>query len=367
VVIARKKTKKRKDSDSNRRAAGALEPLPARSLRWRCDPKKFPFESTAELTPPRGVDGVVGQDAAIEALKYGLETQAPGQNIFVRGLHGTGRLTLLTRLLQEIRLECPLAKDCCYVHNFQQPDHPFFVALPPGHGRSFKRSIDHLAQFIRHNLKEALDSEGVRARRAALEAAAKAKVGRVVNPFEESLRQAGMRLVSYQAGPITQTAIFPTHQEQPVPPEEYEQLLRDGKVPEEQYRAFKERIDGFEHTLGEVNTQVSEIRKRHVQAVEELLEKSARFILAELVREIDSQFPHERVQKYLQDLVDDVVKHLDDEEEAEDFTHLYRVNLVLERDNGACCPTVAENAPSIRNLLGTIEYEYGPGDRKSVV
>lgn len=31
--------------------------------------------------------GVIGQDDAVEALHFGLETDAPGPNIFVRGLH----------------------------------------------------------------------------------------------------------------------------------------------------------------------------------------------------------------------------------------------------------------------------------------
>ena len=63
-------------------------PLPADGLRWRCDAAELDFETTNDVKP---LVGVVGQDDAVEALRFGLETDAPGQNIFVRGLSGTGR------------------------------------------------------------------------------------------------------------------------------------------------------------------------------------------------------------------------------------------------------------------------------------
>lgn len=47
---------------------------------------------------------------------------APGQNIFVRGLTGTSRMTLIQKLLEDIRPMCPLARERCCVHNFTHPD-----------------------------------------------------------------------------------------------------------------------------------------------------------------------------------------------------------------------------------------------------
>ena len=96
-------------SDSNEAPADPLipkplsqppQPLAADNLRWRCDPAKLSFKTTADLEP---IVGVVGQDDAVEALRFGLEIDAPGQNIFVRGLTGTGRMTLVRRLLEEVQ------------------------------------------------------------------------------------------------------------------------------------------------------------------------------------------------------------------------------------------------------------------------
>ncbi|MEM7263672.1 MAG: hypothetical protein AAF488_16915, partial [Planctomycetota bacterium] len=92
-----------------------IAPLPAEELRWVCDPSRFSFATTTEVPPTAGV---VGQSSALEALRFGLECDAVGQNIFVRGLRGTGRMTMVRRLLDELRPVCALKYDRCYVHNF---------------------------------------------------------------------------------------------------------------------------------------------------------------------------------------------------------------------------------------------------------
>jgi predicted ATPase with chaperone activity len=96
------------------------QPLDRSELRWLCDPVRFEFATTDELEPS---EEIVGQDSAIEALRYGLETDAPGQNVFVRGLTGTGRSTTIRRLLESIRPPCPPAADRCFVY----PESSHFV------------------------------------------------------------------------------------------------------------------------------------------------------------------------------------------------------------------------------------------------
>lgn len=87
-----------------------ISPLSPGALRWQCDPGELSFTATSEVEP---ITGVVGQDDAVEALRFGLETNAPGQSIFVRGLTGTGRMTLLKQLLEKTRPTCPRARDRC--------------------------------------------------------------------------------------------------------------------------------------------------------------------------------------------------------------------------------------------------------------
>ncbi|MFT6109998.1 MAG: hypothetical protein ACJA2W_002921, partial [Planctomycetota bacterium] len=80
-----------------------LNPLAEGALRWRCDPSRLEFESTAEVEP---VIGFVGQDTAVDALRFGIECSAPEQNVYVRGQAGIGRMSIVQRLLDEIQPDC---------------------------------------------------------------------------------------------------------------------------------------------------------------------------------------------------------------------------------------------------------------------
>ncbi len=65
--------------------------LPVDALRWRVDESTLDFESTLEIDP---AEGIIGQPVAMEALRFGVESNAPGQNIYVREISGTGRTSL---------------------------------------------------------------------------------------------------------------------------------------------------------------------------------------------------------------------------------------------------------------------------------
>ncbi|MGB2984311.1 MAG: ATP-binding protein, partial [Phycisphaerae bacterium] len=333
-----------------------VNPMPAEAVRWRCDPSALPFGSTKDVEP---MVGVVGQDEAIEALRFGLETNAPGQNVFVRGLTGTGRMTLLKRMMEDIQPTCPLALDRCYVHNFAQPDRPRLVTLPRGRGEEFRRRVDKVVEFIRDDLAAALASEGVKARQAALERTSKSEFEQVTKPFEETLRAAGLGVVMLQAGPVAQPAIFPLVDGKPVPPEEFEQLHGQGKITDEHRQAVREGYERFKQQLSEIGEKTNEIRQKYQEGVRELLEKSARSILIQSVRRIQKDFEEPAVRTFLGELIEDIVgNRLVMLDKAGEFTRLYRVNVILTHGEDAACPMIAENTPTIRNLLGTIDYEF---------
>jgi ATP-dependent Lon protease len=339
------------------RPARPYQSLPVEALRWRCDPQALPFSSTAEIAP---VDGVIGQDTAVEALRFGLEIYAPGQNVFVRGLTGTGRMTLVSRLLEDMRPACPRAKDCCYVHDFDHPDRPKLINVPRGKGPDLRQRVEELADFIRDQLETALTSESLEARRAALEQAAQRQVEKVTGPFEKALGEAGLALVSIQVGPVAQAALFPLYEGKPVPPEEWEQLRAAGKVSEEQAAQIRERHDAFEQQLQVVMQKVTEIRRRHAEALKTLRGRTARAILGHFVHKIEAEFTAPAVHAFLQAIVDDVASERSSRgaKEGEDYTRFYRVNVILSHPQDESCPIIIENTPTMGNLLGAIDARF---------
>lgn len=333
--------------------------VPCESLRWQWDSVDLPFETTDDLEPETGV---VGQDQAIEALRFGLETNAPGHNIFVRGLVGTGRMTLLRRLLEESQPFCPLASDRCYVHNFTQPEQPRLITLPRGVGRRFGRRIEELIDFIKNDLDEAVSTDAIQAGREALGERAKEELGAIGKPFEEELRRNELTMVTVPVGPAIQPVILPLMDGEPATPEHLARARAKGKISDEEIEGLKAKVEAFTQRFEEVTRKLQQTHRRHREAIREYDEKQLRRVLGGFVREIDTEFPHPGVPRFLNSLMEDVVQHHGRDTRAGiDFTALYPVNVLLSYEGGDSTPIVIENAPTLQNLLGTIDREYEPG------
>jgi ATP-dependent Lon protease len=79
-----------------------------------------------------------------------------------------------------------------------------------------------------------------------------------------------------------------------------------------------------------------------------------------MVGRIQREFDEPEVATFLREVVEDVVDNrLPMLGEEEDFTRLYRVNVLLEHTDDQC-PIIVENTPTLTNLLGVVDREVGP-------
>jgi hypothetical protein len=114
-----------------------IVPLAPDQLYRHCDAASLPFDTTAQLAEPAGT---VGQDRALGAVKFSLEMQHPGFNLFVLGPQGTGKHGMIRRFL-ELRAHAEAAPDnWCYVNNFSDPVKPIALKLPRGRGLQLRTS-----------------------------------------------------------------------------------------------------------------------------------------------------------------------------------------------------------------------------------
>jgi len=341
------------DADPPLQAASAHPTLSSDDLRRTCDPATLPFESTDDIEP---IQGVIGQDTAMEALNYGLHVRAAGQNIFVRGLTGTGRMTLVRRLLDEIRLECPLAQDRCYVHNFADPDRPRLITLPRGTAGDLCNRVEEMVTFIVQQLEPALDANNVQMRRSALEQDTQRRIERVIEPFEKMLADNDLALATVQVGPVAQAALFPVHDGKTVSPEEWDQMRSGGTLTEAEDAAFRKKHDDMQPKLREVMHEVNELRRSLAEKVEALRINTTRSLLTQFVRKITAVFPQPEVATFLDELVDDASrsKH----PKGEPPPSRYQVNVLLTHGRDNDCAVVVEDTPTVRNLLGAIDVRW---------
>ena len=110
----------------------AITRLKEEELYQRCDIGQFDFKSTAELET---LTDIIGQDRAVEAVRFGIGIQREGYNLFALGPNGIGKYSLVRSNLEEKARTEDIASDWCYVNNFKQAHKPHAIELPPGMGQ----------------------------------------------------------------------------------------------------------------------------------------------------------------------------------------------------------------------------------------
>lgn len=335
---------------------GAGEPDPRRvapeDLRWCCGEQLLAFDSTADVEPALGV---VGQEDAVEALRFGLEIHAPGQNVFVRGLVGTGRMSLVRRLLEEIRPDCPPADDLAYVHDFARPDQPRLLRLPRGRGTAFRDRMEEWVRFLHEGLEPALGAGDLAARQRALEADLARELSSLGEPFDRELAAAGLGLVPVTMDGQTRPFVLPIVEGEPAPPERLAELVEQKKLDPAEAQALGERAATFAERFGEIGQRMAEVQRRHRRRSRELQAAELRRLLEAEAQAVRVEFPSRAVRTFLAEVVEDAVRTRLDGPTEGDPTRRYRVNLVLAHGPDSPCPIVVEHCPSAANLLGTIE------------
>ncbi|MEM9802077.1 MAG: AAA family ATPase [Planctomycetota bacterium] len=344
-------------------------PLPVGALAWRVDPNWLSFETTEEVEP---VLADAGQEAAIEALRFGIECSAPHQNVYVRGLTGTGRMRTVERLLDELGPACRNAVDHCYVHRFSAPDRPRLITLAAGEGRRFRRRVREVQRFVREDLPELLNGNAVTARREELEADAMKRTQEITAPFEADLREASLTLVQQPQGNVVQTTIVPFHDGAPVDAQRMAQLRESGEIDEAKIEEWQGARQTFAKRFAEVTREVQAIQIESAKELMTAVEEMARQFVEGVTDPIRREFPDDAVGAFLDELELDIVESLGRRPgTAEDHTDLYDVNVLLEPEGGARSPVVVETTPTMVKLLGLVETGWSPtgptpGDFRSI-
>ncbi len=344
----------------------AREALPEQ-LRWRCDPKSFSFETTADLEP---LEGIVGQDRAIKALQLGIELYGPGYNIFVCGLSGTGRFTTIQQVLKGVTPHCPPAPDRCYVHNFQRHEQPRLLDMPRGQAAAFRKDVDRAIDFLITRLPQVLEGEQYQRARGRILERYGSQEKEMLDVFSEQLKKERFALA--EIGGVG-TSVVPVVEGQPVPVERLDELVAGGKVDEAQARQLSGRQEQLQKQFITIYRKTLELQ-RAMNLELELLEKETASVLVDSVIE-DLKDKYKEVSDHLEAVRASILDNLalfkgqSEGEEGEaargarpavpaDPFRLYRVNVVLSHDDDEACPVIVETAPTYANLFGSVQRTY---------
>ena len=84
---------------------------------------------------------VVGQERAIDAIKFGMGMKERGYNIFIAGPSNAGLTYTAKTFIEEQAKQEPTPPDWCYVYNFKEPDKPKGVKVTRRAGQSSSKKI----------------------------------------------------------------------------------------------------------------------------------------------------------------------------------------------------------------------------------
>ena len=331
--------------------------LKPEELRVICDPAALPFRSTAELTP---LDGLIGQERALDATTFGIGMKHGGYNLFVLGLPATGKTTSMRRLLDAAAAEGTTPSDWCYVHNFADPYRPSALEVPPGRGRELRDEMMRLIEECKLRLPRLFESEEFeRQKSQILEDLARrqeAEVGRL----EEAARASTFMVLRTPSG----LTLVPTAAGQPLTHEAFHALPEpEQRRLQEQGRPLEERLEA---TLRQLRQNERAARQRQTELVRQVATAGTR----QLVHEVKETFRGlTAVQEHLDKVEEDLIAHAEEfrgEPEGGPalpmlsppgaFLDRYRVNVLVDRSGTHGAPVVFEPNPTYGNLLGRIEH-----------
>lgn len=334
--------------------------LTPEQLRWTCNPSVFSFRSTAELPP---LKGIVEQERPTRAIRFGLDIDSPGYNIYVSGLTGTGKTTVIKTFLDEIAAKMPVPDDWCYVHNFRDPNCPTVLRLPAGRAKVLRAEMDDFVGHLKSEIPKAFESKEYEENVAGLVRENQTVQQVLLSQLSAKAQAQGFEIEISKVG----VSLLPIVNGKPLSSEEYAAL--DAEIRQQ----IDERRAGLDPEIQSFLRQVREVNKDSRDRINELHRRVGLYVVGgrlEVIRDKHAGFPP--VIAYLNDVEEYILSHLEDftedpakaDSSAPSQIHLepladpflkYKVNIVVDNTDLTGAPVVIETNPTYYNMYGRVE------------
>ncbi|HZD10048.1 MAG TPA: ATP-binding protein [Candidatus Binatia bacterium] len=340
------------------------EPLSTDELYRHTDPDLFDFKTTADLDGPVVV---VGQDRALDAVRFGIGIQQKGYNLFALGPNGLGKYDVVREFIEDGANELPTPPDWCYVHNFEQSYKPRALRLPVGRGVQLRNDMKQLLEELQAVLPAAFESEEYHAQRQAIEEELKE---RQESSFEELKQKAEEREIALVQTP-SGLAFAPMHDGEVINPKEFLSM------PEEDQKRLQGEVETLQDELQRIMRQMPHWQKDTRDRVKELKKEVATFTVAPHFEELKQKYEElPEVIEYLGEVQEHVIENVDnflqkasDEEnplaammrgqrapnQAPSLVE-YEVNLLVDNSDTKGAPVIHTELPTYQNLIGRVEH-----------
>lgn len=330
------------------------------ALRNVCRVEQFLFKDTSEIEP---LDEVIGQKRAVQSIDFGLNMKSPGYNIFVTGLAGTGKSSIVKDIVSRYAENLPAPDDWCMVNNFKDEYCPRALRVPSGKGTSFSKSINRLIEDLKAELPKAFETKTARDRISELQALYNEQQKALLIPIEKNAEEKDIRIIKEDAS--FQPVYY--YQGKPVTSEEFESFSSEKKS------EIEENLTIIQAELEAAFREINKFSQIVNERVKQFMDDVAHGVLQECLQPLmDSYRDYADIISFLKAIEDDVVENIerfviisdngeqktDDPEtgeKAESFFLRYNINVLVEQKSEKGAPVIYEMNPTYPNLIGRIE------------
>ncbi len=352
----------------------SITKLKSSQLYTRCDPKKFKFSTTAELEERLSA---LGQDRALSAVEVGINIQSKGYNLFCLGPEGTGKTSLVKRVLVNEAKKRPAPEDWAYVYNFEEPYKPQAISFPAGTAAEFAKDVDKLIENLSASVPAVLESDEYKAGLSIIHEKYKQHKEEYIKVLQKKAKGKSVSLLHMPVGlvvaPVKNGEVLSPEAFDELPEEEKKQLINDlnqmqeeientaQDLPQWEDKQRKETNDLREKFLKiAVKDPIDALHakyKGHKQA-NEFLKKIQRYILNNVDEFLPAQ-ENSGAENNAEDPLSALLSKIKQPEE--DKYAKFKVNVIVKNDKDAGAPIVHLDHPTQGNLVGRVEriQQYG--------
>lgn len=349
----------------------AITKLKSGQLYKKCDSRKFKFSTTAELEERLSA---LGQDRAISAVELGINIKSKGYNLFCLGPEGTGKTSLVKRILEKEAQRRPTPDDWAYVYNFDEPYKPRAINFPAGTATDFAKDIDELIENFSASIPAILESDEYKAGLNIIKEKYSQKKEDYIRILQKKAKGKSVSLLHMQAGLV----VAPTRNGEVVSPDAFDQL------PEEEKKALMDDLNAMQAEIESVAQDLPDWEEKQRQEISNLKEKFLKLAVKQPIDDLRKKYKSQKAAiDFLRSMQSHIVSNIDDflpepektedgadglaallskmNKNEEDKFSKFKVNVVVKNEPDSGAPIVLLDHPTQGNLVGKVEriQQYG--------
>ena len=353
----------------------AITKLTSDQLYRKCDPSKFDFNSTADLEERLSA---LGQDRAIHAVELGIHIKSRGYNLFCLGPEGTGKTSLVKRILEKEAKNRKTPDDWAYVYNFDEPYKPIAISFPAGQAAEFAKDVDELLEELSDSLPEIIESEEYKAALGIIRQKYKTKKEEYINVLQKKAKGKRVSLLHMQMGLV----VAPMKDGEVLSPDAFEQL------PEEEKKMIMDDLNAMQEEIENATQDLPRWEEKQKREITVLREKFVRSAVKDPIDALRKKYKSLQPSRFLKQIQDNILNNIDDfvptdsdkqaaaagaeedplqlllskmKQPEEDKFAKFKVNVIVKNVPDSGAPIITVDYPTQGNLVGKEEriQQYG--------